>query len=74
MRGRRNLVEIVLAVFGASFVVTFTLSALNLRVGMLVRVVLISLLIAAIFSLMDRGKRPRRHSGDKPQAYYSDRR
>ena len=74
MSGRRNLAEIILAVFGASFVVTFTLSALNLRVGMLVRVVLISLLIAAIFSLMDRGGRSRRRNDDKPQAYYSDRR
>ena len=74
MSGRRNFAEIILAVFGASFIVTFTLSALNLRVGMLVRVVLISLLIAAIFNLMDKGGRSRRHRGEKPQAYYSDRR
>lgn len=74
MSGRRNLTEIILAVFGASFIITFTLSVFDLRVGMLGRVVLVSILIAAIFNLMNKSGRPRRHKGDKPQAYYSDRR
>ncbi len=74
MRTRRSLGETAVVVFLAAFVVTFGLSALDLRVGLLVRVVMVSALIAVIFSLMDR--RPGGRAGRKPksQAYYSDRR
>lgn len=58
----------------AAFVITFALSALDLRVGLLVRIVMVSALIAVIFSLMDRRRGSRARRKPKSQAYYSDRR
>ncbi len=74
MGTRRSLGETIVVVFLAAFVVTFALSALDLRVGLLVRIVMMSALIAVIFSLMDRSSGPRSGRKPKSQAYYSDRR
>lgn len=71
---RKSLGETLVVIFLAVVVVTFALSALDLRVGTFVRIVMVSALIAAIFSLMDRRSSGRSGRKPKSQAYYSDRR
>ncbi len=74
MGTRRSLRETFVVVFLAALVITFALSALDLQVGLFVRIVMVSALMAAIFSLMDRRSGGRSGRKPKSQAYYSDRR
>ncbi len=74
MGARKSLGETLVVVLLATVVVTFALSALDLRVIMLVRIVMVSALIVVIFSLMDRRSGGRAGRKPKSQAYYSDRR